>query len=285
LDYNPTSPFSGGEEYEMEGAKVAVRMLVDPPGVIDVGPRPNPHLVIHVGTPVPIGCERAGEKHRGTRIHGDVDIVPAGVTSRWVLEKQDRALVVSISQDLLGAVASEMGLDPKQAILFNRFQVRDARLEHLAWALKTEMDDDFRNGPLFRESIGIAIACQLMQSHSAATEGRVQKNGSGSGFRLRKVLSYIEENLGEDLSLETLAAIGGLSVSHSQRAFRDTVGISVHQYVIQRRVERAKSLLSDQNLSIREVALVAGFSHQSHMAYHLRRLYGCSPMEIRRENG
>jgi len=106
----------------MEGGKVAVRMLVDPPGIIDVGPRENPHLVIHVGAPVPIGCERGGEKHRGTRIHGDLDIVPAGVTSRWVLEKEDRALVVSISQDLLGAVAAEMGLDPKQAVLFNRFR-------------------------------------------------------------------------------------------------------------------------------------------------------------------
>ena len=272
-------------EYEMDGAKVAVRMLVDPPGVIDVGPRPNPHLVIHVGAPVPIGCERGGEKHRGTRIHGDVDIVPAGVTSRWVLEKQDRALVVSISQDLLDAVACSLGLDPKQAVLFNRFQVRDARLEHLAWALKTEMDDNFRNGPLFRESIGTAIACQLMQSHSPAAARTVQRNGNGSGFRLRKVLSYIEEHLGEDLSLETLATIGGLSVSHSQRAFRDMVGISIHQYVIQRRVERAKSLLSNEDLSIREVALMAGFSHQSHMAYHLRRLCGCSPMEIRRENG
>jgi len=81
----------------MEGGKVAVRLLVDPPGIIDVGPRPNPHLVIHVGAPVPIGCERGGEKHRGTRIHGDLDIVPAGVTSRWILEKEDRALVVSIS--------------------------------------------------------------------------------------------------------------------------------------------------------------------------------------------
>jgi AraC family transcriptional regulator len=99
------------------------------------------------------------------------------------------------------------------------------------------------------------------------------------------VLSYIEENLGEDLSLEIIASIGGLSVSHSQRAFRDAVGISIHRYVIQRRVERAKALLSDENLTIREVALMAGFSHQSHMAYHLRRLNGCSPMEIRRERG
>jgi AraC family transcriptional regulator len=213
-----------------------------------------------------------------------LDIVPAGVTSRWILEKEDRALVVSISQDLLGAVAAEMGLDPEQAVLFNRFQVRDARLEHLAWALKTEMDDNFRNGRLFAESIGTAIACQLMQSHSLAAP-KIPAGGNGSGFRLRKVLSYIEENLGEDLSLEIIASIGGLSVSHSQRAFRDAVGISIHRYVIQRRVERAKALLSDENLTIREVALMAGFSHQSHMAYHLRRLNGCSPMEIRRERG
>ena len=83
------------------------------------------------------------------------------------------------------------------------------------------------------------------------------------------------------MPLAAIASASGLSVSHCQRAFRQAVGFSVHQYVIQRRIERAKSLLVDKDLSIGEVALAVGFSHQSHLAYHMRRLLGISPMSVR----
>ncbi len=56
----------------------------------------------------------------------------------------------------------------------------------------------------------------------------------------------------------------------------------VHQYVIQRRVERAKTLLTDGKLSITEIALEAGFAHQSHMARHMRRALGLPPRAIKR---
>jgi AraC family transcriptional regulator len=101
-------------------------------------------------------------------------------------------------------------------------------------------------------------------------------------FRLRRVLGYIEENLSGDVSLAAIAAISGLSLSHFQRAFRRATGFSVHQYVIRRRVDRAKTHLVDEKLSLSEVALTVGFSHQSHLAYHMRRLFGVSPLESRK---
>jgi AraC family transcriptional regulator len=103
-----------------------------------------------------------------------------------------------------------------------------------------------------------------------------------SAFRLRRVLSYVEDNLGGDLSLSAIASVSGLSVSHCQRAFRAALGLSVHQYVLRRRIERAKSLLVERKLSLSEVALVVGFSHQSHLAYHMRRLLGTSPLGVRK---
>ena len=79
-----------------------------------------------------------------------------------------------------------------------------------------------------------------------------------------------------------MAAVGGLSSSHFQRAFSQTAGSSVHRYVVRRRVERARTLLAERKLSLSEVALTVGFSHQSHLAYHMRRVFGVTPMEVRK---
>ena len=57
----------------------------------------------------------------------------------------------------------------------------------------------------------------------------------------------------------------------------------MHQYVIQRRVDRAKALLRDSRLPIAQVAAEAGFAHQSHLARHLRRIAGVSPSQLRQD--
>lgn len=106
-----------------------------------------------------------------------------------------------------------------------------------------------------------------------------------TGRTLRRVLDYIEENLSRDLSLKEIAGVVGLSVSHCKYAFSRAVGSPIHQFVIQRRVERARQLLAKDNLSIGQVAEQAGFTHKSHLAFHIRRAYGMSPTGLRRQIG
>ena len=259
---------------------------VDPPGVLETASRADPRLVIHFGAPVNIGCERGGLANRGVAIHGDVDIIPAGVRSQWTLGSRDSALVIGVPQGLLHQAATDLAIDPSEAMLVNRFKVRDAKLENLAWALKAEMDEGFPTGRLYTESIATAIACQLLREHSTSSPRRAQlRQGVMAAFRLRRVLSFIEDNLNSDLTLSAIAEVSGLSVSHCQKAFCRSMGVSVHQYVIRRRVERAKNLLANERLSLSEVALAVGFSHQSHMALQMRRLLGVSPARIRNGNG
>jgi len=268
----------------MNRGSLGVRLQVDPPGVLHAEARPDPVIVMHYGRPVEIGCERGGQGHFGLSVHGDVDIVPAGIASEWTLKKRDCALVIRLPHELLREAATELGIAPSDAVLRNRFQIRDAKIEHLGWALKTEMDHGFSSGRLYMDSIGLAMACRLLQGHSLAhpTNGVATKPGAISGLQLRRVLGYIEENLSGDLSLAVVAAVGGLSSSHFQRAFSQTAGSSVHRYVVRRRVERARTLLAERKLSLSEVALTVGFSHQSHLAYHMRRVFGVTPMEVRK---
>jgi AraC family transcriptional regulator len=131
------------------------------------------------------------------------------------------------------------------------------------------------------DSLGTAMAACLLDRHSSMARAMRAHAQGMSGHRLRQVLSHIEYNLGRELSLKEIAAVAGVSVSHCNAAFRQAVGMPVHQYVIQRRVERAKSLLGEGRLSISQIAAETGFAHQSHLAYHVRRLLGVSPVSLR----
>jgi len=265
--------------------KIAARLQVDEAGTLESGVRPDPVVVVHYGPPVEIGCERGGRFHRGLSIHGDIDILPAGLASQWTLKQKDTAFVMRVPQDLMTRAATELGIHPEETGLLCRFQARDARLEHLAWALKADLDHGLPGGNLFSESVGLAIACQLLQGHRVASTPTARPQPMPP-FRLRRVQSYIEDNLGSELTLAEIAAASGLSVSHCQRVFSLATGMSIHQYVIRRRVERAKWLLAARrDMPLSEVAHRTGFSHQSHLAQHMRRLLGESPAVLRAKTG
>jgi AraC family transcriptional regulator len=91
----------------------------------------------------------------------------------------------------------------------------------------------------------------------------------------------IEEHLAEDLSLSELAAIAYLSPYHFARLFKASTSFTPHQYVIGRRIERAKLLLSTTNWSLTAIAHAVGFAHESHLALHFKRLTGLVPSASR----
>jgi AraC family transcriptional regulator len=234
-----------------------------------------------MGASVHVGCRRGGKYHCGLSVHGDIDVIPPDTPSRWELREKDTAFIVRVPIGLLSLAAEELGVDPAKVEIVNRFQMRDPQIEHIGWALKAEMDADYRSGRLYLNSLGTALAACLLDRHSSISPAVRTHSQGMSGYRLRQVLSYIEYNLGRDLSLKEIAGVAGVSVSHCNAAFRKAVGVPVHQYVIQRRVEHAKTLLGEGVLSISQIAVETGFAHQSHLAYHVRRLLGVSPLSLR----
>jgi transcriptional regulator GlxA family with amidase domain len=80
-----------------------------------------------------------------------------------------------------------------------------------------------------------------------------------------------------------LAEIAQLSVHHFARAFRQSLGIPPHNYIVQRRVEHAQQLLRNTDLPLSEIAIVAGFTDQSHLARHFRTITGVSPSLARHQ--
>ena len=96
------------------------------------------------------------------------------------------------------------------------------------------------------------------------------------------VCNFIEEHLGEKISLGALSSMAGLSTNHFARAFQQSVGMPPHQYLVRRRVQHVEQMLRQTQLPLSQIALAAGFSDQSHLARHFRRLTGMPPSLARR---
>jgi len=114
---------------------------------------------------------------------------------------------------------------------------------------------------------------------------RIAATGCLSGRRLRRAIDYVHAHLQENVRLEDIAAAAGLSAFHFSRAFKSTIGLTPHGYLMFVRVERAKALLSRCDRTMTEIAAEAGFSDQSHMSKVFRRLTGCTPTEFRNRSG
>jgi AraC-like DNA-binding protein len=99
---------------------------------------------------------------------------------------------------------------------------------------------------------------------------------------LRRVRNHIDAHLTENITLEALAEIAGLSRCHFARAFKQSVGTAPHAYLLQRRLESAERLLNETDLPLCQVALDSGFSDQSHFSSCFRRHFGESPRSFRR---
>jgi AraC family transcriptional regulator len=262
---------------------IILELRRDPKGALDLPGVENVLISIHVGAPAKLACRRGGKRYSGTAVHGDIEIIPAHTPSQWEMQDEnDTTLLLSLPQILLRAVAHDYGLDATRMEILNRFQIRDSELEMLCWAMKREMDLGYRSGRLYLHGLALAAASRLVTRHSSIAKPIEDRNEGLGGKRLKKVLSFIEDQLAEDLSLEQIATVAEISASHLNTLFRMSMGVPVHQYLIQRRVERAKALLMQDGLSMAEIAQAAGFAHQSHMARHMRRVLGMPPRAVKR---
>jgi AraC family transcriptional regulator len=262
---------------------IACELRWEPMGVLELPGVEDVLIGIHVGASSKLVCRRGGKQYSGMAVHGDIDIIPAHTPMRWEMhDHNDTTLLLSLPQTLLRTVADESELDSARMEIRDQFQIRDTELEAIIWAIKREMEMGSPSGRLYLDGLTLAVASRLVVRHSSVTKRMEERDEGLDGRTLKQVLSFIEDQLAEDLSLEKIAAIAAMSASHLQTLFRISMGVTVHQYVIQRRVERAKAMLMQDGLSMAEIALAAGFAHQSHMARHMRRALGMPPQALKR---
>ena len=210
------------------------------------------HVVtVHVGAPVRVSC--LPSLVRCVRTRGAVTVMPAGLSDEWFEDDASDHVELRLPAPLVRLAAEEMGLDPDRTTLAPRCHVHDVQVEHIAWALAAEHRASSPGGLLYRQSLGMGLAVHLLAQHRDAPPART----SLTPPQLTRLQEYIEAHLTEDVSLVRLARAVGVSASHLQVLFKRSVGVPVHAYVVQRRVERARRLLAGGGLPASQVALEA----------------------------
>ncbi|QKJ88089.1 helix-turn-helix transcriptional regulator [Paramixta manurensis] len=133
-------------------------------------------------------------------------------------------------------------------------------------------------------SASTLLMSHLVQHYSNVLWKLPTLRGGLAPVVLRRVTTFIEENLNAPLTLADLAAQAELSEFHFARMFRQSTKLAPHQYVMQRRMAKAEQLVRHSALPLTEIALICGFSSSSHFSNRFKSVLGYSPSALRRGN-
>jgi len=258
-----------------------VALIATRAGVTRTLPSRDHRLVFHVGRPVRATCRTDNRTHHRLQSRGDLDLIPAGIPGIWEHDEDSTVLLIDVSPELLAAAAARAGL-PEPIELEPQLQLRDPQLEHLAWAFEAELQSGSLGDPLYGDSLGMAIAAHLVRRYRLSATAAREPDGGLSPRQLKRVVEHIEAHVDRRLALAELAQVAGVSASHFKALFKRSTGLPVHQFVVRRRVERARLLLQERTTTIADVAAQTGFANQSHLARWMRRVAGVTPTDVLR---
>ncbi|MDZ8106449.1 MAG: response regulator transcription factor [Nostoc sp. DedQUE12a] len=220
------------------------------------------------------------------------EVVGIAVTTNTVIQKTTENMPDLVLMDI-NLQGSQDGID-MAAEISDRFKIPviyitayadDSTLERA----KLTNPFGYVLKPFTQQELRVAIELALFRQQALRNEPSITPGGtlpaSGAGglppTKLRTILCYIQDNLTQELTLERLANEVSMTSDYFARLFKLSTGKSVHQYVIHQRVERAKHLLRQSNLTIAEIALECGFANPSHLALHFKRIVGVTPKQFR----
>ena len=206
---------------------------------------------------------------------GALGFSPAGVTIRSV-HPAGRFMHAVWDTDLYTALLPELKTTGFEYL----YPLQDPLLSQIVTTLCQEIEDGVADRILV-ESLGTAL-CIGVARHFVG-HLLLPTSGGLSAERLERVRDYIEAHLDDDLSLTALADIACLSPYHFSRSFKQAMGVGPQRYVIQRRLERAKSLIRRTNEPLAQIAQRVGFADQSHLTSIFRRETGVTPGRYRAE--
>lgn len=165
--------------------------------------------------------------------------------------------------------------------LQERHALQDHTMRRLMEILLYEKRQGFQSGAFFLDGIAAALASHLIRSYSTDAPLSANSVGGMAPSALRRCIALMEAGLERDLGLDEVAREAGLSTSHFIRSFRKSTGKTPYQFLLDRRVQRAQTLMRDPRASLAKIAVLSGFADQHHLARIFRRITGMTPRAYR----
>jgi AraC family transcriptional regulator len=226
--------------------------------------------------------QQHGERwHESIVKQGDLALVPAGQSTYWrgPTDTPMSNLCIYLQPELVTQTAASSDLNPDRIELMDCFSRFDPHMYQIAMMLLAEIKSGGIMGKLYAESLTQVLVIQLLRNYSSL-QPKIADRHNLPPRRLENAIDYIHAHLDGDLSMAQIAASVSTSPTYFASLFKQATGISLHQYVIKQRVERAKLLLETTDLPISNIAAQVGFASSSHLTYHCKRHTGMTPGQI-----
>lgn len=233
-------------------------------------------VAVQTGEPIPFEWKEKSHWKRKILKPGDFSLQTHGELNapRWF--ENLKILAIALKPDFVENIFQD-SLPEKISFQERRCET-DETIAHFAARFKAELENSTYAGRLYGESLAMAFALHLLERHGDFSNKLKLPHGKLAASQLRRAFEFVHANLAEDLSIEEIANEAYLSAFHFARLFKNTLGFTPHQYVLQNRIERAKRLMKKApGLNLTEIGLAAGFFDQAHFTKTFKRATGATP--------
>jgi AraC family transcriptional regulator len=224
--------------------------------------------------------EAAGERIVAPLYPGSLVTIPAGyaVKSLAWTGSHEQTIVVFSPEKLEAFELKGRGAQCVRPAA--RFGFSDRGIEGIMRTMRLEIESGCPSGALFAEAMSLALVARLAADTWKTAPGAAQLKAALTPTQQQRVRDYIAANLTHELALAELAALIDASPGHFTRLFRNTFGVPPYHYIIEQRIDEAKRLMATGQSSILEIALLLGFSSQSHFTVTFRKATGTTPRQF-----
>ena len=255
---------------------VPLHRLILPPGSYPDPPSESYILTLIVQGGGPLEADFGEGRRRRDAGPGMISVLPTRTACNFVLHGSVEALALELPSALVESFEHAAWGRPVGDLGACHDGFRDPLVEAICLRLWDEAEAGPASDPLLLDSALHTLVAALLGRSGRVIDSPGRRNRLAGG-PLRAVLDHMESRLDGPVSLSDLANVAHLSEFHFARLFKQATGLAPHQYLIRLRVERAKRLIRERRLSLAQIAAACGFTDQSQLTKHFRRIVGMTP--------
>ncbi len=191
-------------------------------------------------------------------------------------------ILAVVEERLISAYPGKLSMKDLQFL--NNYNLQDLALKNYIELFYHEVEDEGANGRQYIENLLKLISVYFINNYSNhASSHETQKNSRVSKDQIKEIRNFINDNIGEPITIDDLAAELNMSKFYFLKEFKKAASVTPYQYLMDLRMEKAKELIADRNLSLMDLAINLGFSDQSHFSRVFKNYFGDAPGVYRKK--
>ena len=223
-----------------------------------------------------------GRFYKKQIVPGDIVITPANIGTRACWNQSLKVIFIGFEPIVFKRTIYEYA-DTDKTEIIPQFAIDDPLIYQIALTLKSTLENNGTRSRLYEETMVNAACVHLLEHYSTQKPKEQNYQGGLPRHKLQLVIDYIYAHFNENISLTELAALVKMSPRYFLQLFKQSTGITPHKFLISTRIERAKELLISKEMNIAQIAQQVGFSNQSHLNLHFKRLIGITPKQFKKK--